>query len=533
MFHSLSSGILVTLCFVLCTALVVIAERFAMPYAVWLEAGRTRAAKTGETKPSFAVWLYRLLMIALVFLFFFAISWRPIYSTHAAVTTFVVVTAISRAKFTFIREPLVFSDAVFLLDVFKHKTLFYTNYLGGFFIICALAYVIGTSSIYMILEPHLLPTGDQLLWIMLGVAAAVIPWMILLSPMSHWMNREWSSQLLDVYDAKETTRRFGALSAVTLQFIVWLRHRGVDQVAKRTQSKSNRGLVPKKQKGSAPLIVIWQSESFFDLRHVGVVDIKLPNLDRLRKQSVQWGRLANVFEGGYTLRTEFAVLSGLQPNQLSVDASHPYLWVDGYANGTWTKQLQQAGWHTHFIHPYERAFFHRDKAIPAIGFSHMTMLDDFDFDAERDGPYVSDSALSARVCEIAQSVSLNQPALLFVASMGNHGPWGAGRGIESTQQVEVYSHLLQEADRALGKLCEELDALGRPVWLGFYGDHAPLLKSLADPFPDPRTEYLIVPAAQAQVRIKVSSQPQAAEPWTLFERILDHAGLLEVQHERS
>ena len=72
----------------------------------------------------------------LVFSVFFAISWRPIYTLGATVSTYAIFTAISRAKFEFIREPLVFSDIALAFLVFRHKEMFRANWLNfGFWII--------------------------------------------------------------------------------------------------------------------------------------------------------------------------------------------------------------------------------------------------------------------------------------------------------------------------------------------------------------------------------------------------------------
>src|SRR5690606_17829446 len=132
-------------------------------------------------------------------------------------------------------------------------------------------------------------------------------------------------------------------------------------------------------------------------------------------------------------------------------------------------RLKRAGWLTHFIHPYDKSFFLRDRALPALGFDAMTMLDAFPHDPNTDGPYVSDPALTEKVVEIVSDLDQEQPAFLFVASMANHGPWEPGRCGTLTEPVEIYTELLRQADRALGALMDRLDALDRPVWLVFYG----------------------------------------------------------------
>ena len=65
---------------------------------------------------------------------------------------FVIFTGISRAKFKFIREPLVFSDIALVADVFKYKSIFYANSLNIVFWTVAFLYVFGVSALYMYLR---------------------------------------------------------------------------------------------------------------------------------------------------------------------------------------------------------------------------------------------------------------------------------------------------------------------------------------------------------------------------------------------
>jgi hypothetical protein len=86
---------------------------------------------------------------------------------------------------------------------------------------------------------------------------------------------------------------------------------------------------------------------------------------------------------------------------------------------------------------------------------------------------------------------------------------------------------LQDADAALGKFVSAVDRFDRPVWLVFYGDHAPLLKRYADPFPDPRTDYFIAPLGSAAGNGAPSEEKEEA-PWNLFKALIYHSGLFRV-----
>jgi len=513
--------ILTIACFLIAALAVFLTDPFALP------AEARKKYKTERTIRRVLIEATaRLAVIAWIFSLFFMISWRPIYAAQGTASFFVIFTAISRLKFIFIREPLLFSDIALVADVFKYKTIFYATKFNILFWVAAFAYVFGASALYMVLEPHVLPDQERVFWIVAAIAIFVIPLaLVFVKPISRLAARA-AQRLLKALKVRPNTVRFGTFTSVVLHFLVWLgmnRDALMDNLS-QTAHRVIHDLIDGEHE-EAPLILIWQSESFYDLRHIGDNHLQLPIVDRLKKRAAQWGRMTSVFEGGYTLRTEFAVLSGLRPDDVHADASYPYLRASHYSEIVWPMKLLRNGWRTHFIHPYDRTFFVRHKALPVLGFEELLMLDSFDHQPERDGPYVSDMALTDKVIATIKEIPSETPSLLFVASMANHGPWEAGRLSGLTDPVEIYRELLQQADEALGALITQLETSKRPIWLAFYGDHAPLLKSYADPFPDPRTDYFIVPlgTARSEATSPVASREEA--PWNLFEAILTHARL--------
>lgn len=513
---------LTVFCYALSCVVILFTDRFALP-----KRQRKKNRPLFSRRRAAMDILARLPIIALVFAGFFAISWRALYAGAGTMSFFVIFTGISRAKFKFIREPLVFSDIALVADVFKYKSIFYANSLNIVFWTVAFLYVFGVSGLYMYFEPSLLPSNGKLFWIIVMILVADLPWLLLFYGPVNRPVADFVQHLVGKPNVKVSTVRFGTFASVVFHFIIWLGRRREKIIADLSERffAAVQDLIGHDADNKAPLIVVWQSESFIDMRHCGVDHVKLPTIDRLQKLAVQWGRLSTVFEGGYTLRTEFAVLSGLVPDDLHIDASYPYLRASHYTNVVWPTKLKNAGWGTHFMHPYDRTFFLRHKAMPQLGFEKMTMLDEFDHDPARDGPYVSDAALTRKVIKDVEKQDDAKGRFLFVASMANHGPWEPYRVEGKTDPVDIYLEILQQSDKALGELVDHLNGLDRPVWLVFYGDHAPLLKSFADPFPDPRTDYFIVPLAAARKPHHSPAPSRDEEPWKLLEAMLRHAKL--------
>jgi phosphoglycerol transferase MdoB-like AlkP superfamily enzyme len=203
---------------------------------------------------------------------------------------------------------------------------------------------------------------------------------------------------------------------------------------------------------------------------------------------VAHGRVSVPVQGAWTLRSEFVFLAGQPLEQFGLDALHPYLRLPAPPR-TLAHQLRDAGFATTFVHPFDLDFFNRRVAMPKLGFDRLLGDEDFAGIA-RDGYYVPDVALADRVLSMASDDP--QPMFCMIATMENHNPWDRGRipGLESP--VEQYVHHLRNADRMIGNLVEGIEHLGRPAVLAFYGDHVPTMPDLADPFPDPRTDYFVM-----------------------------------------
>jgi phosphoglycerol transferase MdoB-like AlkP superfamily enzyme len=497
-------------------------DSFAVP-------AKVRAANASQRTAAGLLldWLARLTLVALTYVLFFSISWRPIYAFAGTVSTFAIFTLISRAKFEYIRESLVFSDVALVMLVFRHKEMFYATWLNVVFWLASFTYVFGASSLFYLFEPSVLPAGAGALTIAAPVVLTVVPWLLLFNGRYREAASRIAAKLVGGDDINALTVRVGAFTAVLSGFLEWLGIRPVPVVeaAADGEEASARPTAPRRAASGRPLVVVWQSESFMDMRHFGVSSVDLPNLDRLRRRAAQWGRMSSIFEGGYTLRTEFSVISGLPPSKLGPDATYPYLNAGTYTDIAWPSRFRQAGWATRFLHPYDRQFFSRDRALPLLGFEELVMLDAFDHDKEHDGPYVSDMTLSKRLLQYCDGDHGKEGQFLFAASMENHGPWRPGRHGDSVDPVEIYLAILQRSDAALGYLADELDRMERPAWLVFYGDHAPVLKSFADPFPDPRTDYVIVPMSRAARGTRGTTEPAEKAPWNIVSDLVRQAGL--------
>ena len=513
-------------CILFASIVVIAADACGLPAAARAQYRRKRGPAQ-----HLADHLIRLGVVLWVFAVFFSFSWRPLYAAAGTISVFVIFTGISRAKFQFIREPLLFSDIALVFDVFKHKDIFYATWLNVIFWIVAPLYVFGASALFMIFEPSILPATMQLEDVAGFIALTASPCLLLFVRAYRQRMSLIVQKMFGTDDIRTIVMRLGTFTAIAYHYQMWLgRQRQVTAArpVENPEGFATEGDRLSDEKAGPPLCVVWQSESFVDMRHFGVSDVKLPHLDELRQRAAEWGRLDSIFEGGYTLRTEFSVLSGLSPAQIGPDASYPYLRAKDYSEVAWPNWFRRHGWSTHFVHPYDRKFFARHRAMPHLGFETLTMLDAFDHDHRVDGHYVTDRKLTDRVLSLSDGCTSEKGQFIFAASMENHGPWLPGRFGSADTALDIYLGILGRSDAALGHLASQLDQLERPVWLLFYGDHVPILKSFADPFPDHRTDYLVVPLARAAARAPIARAEREKSPWNLISDLVTRVHGLEM-----
>jgi hypothetical protein len=452
---------------------VVLIERLTRPRSPWLAVNLNAL-------------VFRATAFTFIFIFFFVWSWRPAFAATATCVFVAVFVAISVAKTRFVHEPLVFSDMAFILDVFRHPKLFYSTFLGPLFLIGSISSILAIIVLWFSLEPPRLPEHDREFAIAGPLAAWIVAATAPFLPRLRRGYERWALGLKSDPDVWQDLTEVGLIATLVMDWLAW---RGEDR-----RLRAGRWLPPaiaRAEDAAAPahLIVIAQCESFMDFRRQCSAGLSLPNLDAARRRAVAWGRLENAFPGGYTMRTEFSLLTGRPHFDFGFDRYYPYLNAGAYAEHALPFLLRRHGYATTFIHPYFSDFFQRHRALPALGFDRMIALDAFD-GAERIGGYVSDAAVADRA--IAEAKAADGRALLFLATMENHGPWEKERFDGVDQPIPIYKRHLENGDALLGRLMQAFEDWPSRVVILFYGDHVPLLKAYADPFPDSLTDYVLL-----------------------------------------
>ena len=410
---------------------------------------------------------------------------RPWFAMAAGLALLLTVVLVNNAKFKALHEPFVFQDYEYFTDAIRYPRL-YIPFFGWWKFLLATAGFVAAVSIGWWWEA--VPAGR---WRITGQAGA-LAWQCFLGLVLLLLG---SRKRLNLgLDAQRDILALGLLAC--LWRYAWMGRRlpevpGVFSAAAPSPQLSRR----------LPDLVAVQSESFFDARALfaGIRHEVLDELDALQAAAFLHGGMQVPAWGANTVRTEFAFLTGVEGLDLGVHQFNPYRAVAGGWQVTSLAQyLQRLGYRTVCVHPYPAGFYLRNKVYPLLGFD--TFIDIRDFaDAERYGPYVADAAVTEKIIQLLSESAVDErPLFVFAITMENHGPLHLERvapediarlytaGVpDGCEDLTIYLRHLRNANRMIGRLHSQLDALERPASLCWYGDHVPIMPAVYATFGQP------------------------------------------------
>ena len=443
---------------------------------------------------------------------FLLLTARPFMTALLALALLGLLLVLNRAKEKALHEPLVPADAYLLRQVFKYPHLYFP-FLPMKGIAAGLALVVLALAVLLYLDTPLpaIRTPGATAALLCGTFA--LPAVLILM----WKGRlpSVADTILSAFppatDVAGDAGRNGPM-AVLANHPAWtgawerqgpdfLRNPDIRPEASRFPESMERMLAelettpPDKR----PHIVLIQAESFCDIRKYVDEPLKsalkdfLPNWDKLKAEGRAFDPPENAY-GAYTMRTEFAMLTGLHAEDLGPWAFNPYLLAARRSLWSLAKEFRMKGYNTLCTHPYHKDFFRRDHVMLNLGFQRFLGIDELDH-LEKFGPYTSDKALGNKILhETTAAESSGRPLFCFAITMEAHGPWLGDRLTEKemttaladidpwpcTPTLRMYLCHLRHMDEMLGLLAKK--TTGRDIRVYTYGDHAPGL-SLNLPVP--------------------------------------------------
>ncbi len=420
---------------------------------------------------------------------------RPYFGVANVLAIQLLIVLVSNAKYHALREPFVYPDFEYFTDAIKHPRL----YLPFFGLMRALAAGGGYGAALwagLALEDSV--TAGAGIWLvsfaelpqehMFDPTAPVVPFF------AHTFTLAASGLVLAViagrrilvaFDASEDLQRLGLIAAL------WVYGRSERLSTQELRSGAPFTALKRPATLPEPLpdLVVIQSESFFDARRTYPQLLRedvLANFDVLKSEALAHGQLKVPAWGANTVRSEFAFLSGMNPEALGVHQYNPYRRLARRGFSTIASYLRTLGYRTVCIHPYHRSFYCRDQVLPLLGFDEFIGIEAFQT-ARRDGPYVSDAALGKYIINMLKQ-EFAQPLYLHVITMENHGPlhWESVDGgnvadvfkgpmPNGCRDLVAYARHLRNVDAVYGELRDTLMWRRRPSSLCIFGDHVPIM----------------------------------------------------------
>lgn len=224
-----------------------------------------------------------------------------------------------------------------------------------------------------------------------------------------------------------------------------------------------------------------QAESFVPLHQLVDRPSCMPMIDQLLHQK-RAGRIKLAWRGAYTMRTEFAVLTGIAPRELETYAFDPYRLAAMIPMKSLAWDMKARGFRTVVCHPNDGRFFNRFRVMQNLGFDEfidlhglMERWPEMATEKAHCGRYINDEALIQWATKYLKAST--EPTFLFVITMEAHGPWDRAKftGAELLTEEERYEIHLGHLDSGISALMKE-QMMGLDVSVLLYGDHLPGLQ---------------------------------------------------------
>ncbi|QQC67568.1 LTA synthase family protein [Paraburkholderia ginsengisoli] len=395
------------------------------------------------------------------------VTGRVRFSAFVAIALVALLAGVSNAKYASLREPFVFTDLSLFSQLFAHPRL-YLPFLSVGTVAAIVLGVVGVVAGFIADTP----LAQRPVGALLALAGACVATAYLCA-----------AHLPLTLNAVDDQKRHGFFAV----FVAYLLNGMKPATSRQLRDVLAAGPFASSAPPSAPDVILIQSESFFDARRLTgkIAPTVLKHFDSARRESLQHGELTVPAWGANTMRTEFAVLTGVDPARLGYARFYPYAFIRQTC-ASLASWFKNGGYRTLAIHPYFADFFGRERAFRHLQIDRFIDIAAF-ADAPRAGPYVSDLAVADAIIE-ALDAPRDKPAFIFSMTMENHGPLH----LESVQEGEgaafhalgddprwhdltAYLRHLANADAMLGRLLAALRARRRDTVLCFYGDHVPAL----------------------------------------------------------
>lgn len=492
-------------------ALTVLLTAFVVWVDPWLDQGDPLTVKALNAWPMAAVLILLL-----------AITKRPALSLLTAMALTATVFYINHIKLTELSQPLLLTDLMLFPQVIGHMDLLGAYVNTNLFVALWFAWLSACVLFWTSEPPWFQRTGQ-----ITGIVVAMGMWAFVASPWGlSWYeqntgpNRPWAP----IEEIKTQGLVAAAVRAAHTQ-LVSLPEPDLQKINELKNALAQAWTDVPFDPAARPDLIVILSESFFESRYLTNAEpcILLPNWCALLEEG-QWGEMSVPTFGGNTTRTEYEVLTGV-PYRSLPQGVYPYNSIVLQPTASIAWWLKSLGYETTAIHPHDRYFWQRHRAMPLLGFDRFIGEQEFG-PHTRSGFWISDKDLTNKVIQTLEKTS-DTPQFVFAISMENHGPWHAKRpnmdeerraslpsikGLEGpgAHAYRNYLYHQRQAVDALNTLWQYAKTRARPTAILFFGDHLP---GLHDTFRQLNFEQGFEPLTHPVPYLFLQTEPKSPPSW--------------------
>lgn len=371
---------------------------------------------------------------------------------------------LSYFKFNVLKEPLVWTDFLLLKEIWISPR-FYFAYVKTsiwFALICGIGVALYLLSL---LPVNYLSLTVRWLTLLLFLGCVITAYYLLQFKLSYY-------SLLDSIKLSPLTSFMQQLKELQSAKKL-IKKQGLDAYLNNDKYES---LVPPPKTATNSHIVLVQAESYCSLSRMGLKQDYRAMEDS--NTFTNLGYLDINYLGAYTMRSEFAVLTGINHQALKIFAYDPYVLARKNKLPSLASLLKKYGYTTICLHPNDKRFFARDKVMANLGFDQFLSIAELP-NLQHNGHNPSDQALLEYAKTVLDQYA-DQKVFMFIITMEAHGPWkldhtnqallGSKMGDPNQIALELYNKHIASLDTGINNFVK---ALTKHSSLVLYGDHLP------------------------------------------------------------
>lgn len=313
---------------------------------------------------------------------------------------------------------------------------------------------------------------------------------LLLYAFTSMLHQDSTIKRFRMYDKLFTPTVMSKRDGTAVAFLMELKYIKVDKPSSYSAKDaeallSSYAVTDKGASEKLPNIIVIMNEAFSDPAILGDFPVNkdyMPFVHALLqgKENTVSGLLNVSVLGGNTANTEFEFLTGHSMAFLP-QGSIPFQQYIQKDLPSLASHLQQLGYQTIAMHPYNSTGWERNTVYPMLGFEETRFIKDWK-NPEKIRKYVSDRSAYEKIIEEYEKRDSQKPFFLFEVTMQNHSSYTDNYdnfspditidGV-SSESLTNYLSLIKLSDEAIEELLGYFEAQQEPTLVVFFGDHQP------------------------------------------------------------